>query len=429
MKTRNSLVSTFATAAFLAGATLTTHAQTWDTVSAIPNAVCGDVGADASGNVFAVGRQIALDGSSVAIVQGASGTPGTSWDPLDEYSEPGFNYSYHRAVAAHPGVPGHLFAGGNLNNLQDDGTYQYDTWWFIRERDPATGTWSTAEDATDLANVDNVGQSSCADILVTPTGDVYATGGGQLGTGLGWLVRKRPVGDSAFTTADVDYTGKSAGSGLDMAFHPNLGVIVVGYTNNVWTVRHSTTGTLGSWQTLDAFQTRNRRGWEWTSSTANGVAVSQSTNIFVAGSAWNAGTGKYHWVVRHSTDRGATWAISDNVVPIGGRAEAFGIAHDAHDAQGRIYVCGRSDKGDGYHWIVRRGQQVQKTTTVKGKTVITLVWEWTQIDDYQLESGMNSRANAITVDATGNIFVGGSRLGADGFQHFVVRRLAALPAQ
>ena len=424
MKTRNSLVSTFATAAFLAGAALTTHAQTWVTVSAIPNAVSGDVGADASGNVFAVGRQIAPDGSSVAIVQAASGNPGSTWELLDTYFEANRSYSYHRAVAANPGVPGHLFAGGNLNNLLSNGTYEFDTLWIIRERNPVTSTWSTAEDYSALVN--DVGQSSCADILVTPTGDVYATGGGQLGTGLGWLVRKRPVGASAFTTADVDYTGQSAGSGLDMAFHPDLGVIVVGYTNNVWTVRHSTTGTLGSWQTLDAFQTRNRRGWEWTSSTANGVAVSQSTNIFVAGSAWNAGTGKYHWVVRHSTDRGATWAISDNVVPIGGRAEAFGIAHDA---QGRIYVCGRSDKGDGYHWIVRRGQQVQKTTTVKGKKVTTLVWEWTQIDDYQLESGMNSRANAITVDATGNIFVGGSRLGADGFQHFVVRRLAALPAQ
>ena len=84
---------------------------------------------------------------------------------------------------------------------------------------PQTGVWFTAEDSSDL--IHDVGEASCADLLVTPVGDVYATGGGQLG----WLVRKRPAGASTFTTVDVDYSGKSSGAGWGMTFHPTRGLV------------------------------------------------------------------------------------------------------------------------------------------------------------------------------------------------------------
>src|SRR2546428_682728 len=72
--------------------------------------------------------------------------------------------------------------------------------------------WSTVDDYSILAN--DVGQASCADILVTPSGDVYATGGSALGAGPGFMVRKRPVGASAFTTVDGDYSRQTARCGL-----------------------------------------------------------------------------------------------------------------------------------------------------------------------------------------------------------------------
>ena len=287
--------------------------------------------------------------------------------------------------------------------------------WFIREWDPATGEWTTIDDSSALAN--DVGQASCADILVAPNGDVYATGGGQLGTGLGWVVRKRAAGTSAFTTVDADYSGKTSGAGTDIAFHSNYGVFVVGDRNGYWTVRRSSSGALGTWQTVDTFQTRR----DWGSGSAFGMTVSPSGNIFVAGRAYNFTTGKQHWVVRSSADGGATWAIADNITSTAGTlAEALGIVADA---AGKVYVCGRADGGNGNHWIVRRGQQVQKTSTVKGKPVTTLVWEWSTIDDYQLAAGKGSRANAITADAQGNIYVSGSGLDANGVDCFIVRKL------
>ena len=84
-----SVICLGATAATLAAATLTTQAQTWETV--FPNddsedvaGVSGDIGTDAAGNVYAVGRYLAADGSSVAIVQG-SADQGASWSVLDQY--------------------------------------------------------------------------------------------------------------------------------------------------------------------------------------------------------------------------------------------------------------------------------------------------------------------------------------------------------
>jgi WD40 repeat protein len=343
----------------------------------------------------------------VAIVQG-SADQGAIWQVLDQYAEPGLNYAHNRAFAADP-LTGALFAGGNLNGVLPNGT-TFDALWFIREWDPATRQWTTIDDSSALAN--DVGQASCADILVAPNGDVYATGGGQLGTGVGWVVRKRAVGSSVFTTVDADYSGKTSGSGTDIAFHSNYGVFVAGDRNGYWTVRRSSSGALGTWQTVDTFQTRR----DWGNGSAFGMTVAPSGNIFVAGRAYNFTTGKQHWVVRSSADGGATWGIADNVTsPAGTFAEALGI----------VSVCGRADGGNGHHWIVRRGQQVQKTSTQKGKTVTTLVWEWSTIDDYQVAVGKGSRANAITADALGNIYVSGNGLDANGVEYFIVRKLPA----
>src|SRR6185369_3447523 len=178
----------------------------------------------------------------------------------------------------------------------------------------------------------------------------------------GWVVRKRAAGTSAFATVDADYSGKTSGAGTDIAFHSNYGLFVAGERNGYWTVRRSSSGALGTWQTVDTFQT----GRDWGSGSAFGMTVAPSGNIFVAGRAYNFTTGKQHWVVRSSADGGATWAIADNVASTTGTlAEALGIVADA---AGRIYVCGRADGGNGHHWIVRRGQQMQKTSKVKGKT-------------------------------------------------------------
>lgn len=406
-----------AAAALLAAAILHTHAQNWVNVYS-PNlggvaGVSGDISTDAHGNVYAAGRYIAADGSSVAVVQG-SPDQGATWQVLDQYSEPGLSYSHNRAFAGDP-VTGALFVGGNLNNLLPNGSYQFDTLWFIREWNPVTGAWSTAEDYSALAN--DVGQASCADILVTPSGDVYATGGGQLGTGLGWLIRKRPAGDSAFTTVDVDYSGQSSGSGWDMAYHSSYGVFAVGDVNGIWTVRRSPSGERGTWTTVDSFYTRR----EWTSGSAKCI-LATSSKIHVVGSAYNASTRKNHWVVRSSSDGGLTWSITDMALT-GSSVEARG---SVQDTSGNLVVCGQATgAAGGLAWIVRKGTPGTKLVKQGKQWVEVATINWTTSDDFQLVSGKPAQPNAITTDTHGNIFVSGRAQDANGVDQWIVRKLPA----
>jgi hypothetical protein len=395
----------------IAAATLSLHAQAWVNVSDPAHGgvvgVCGDIGTDAAGNVYAVGRRIAPDGSSVALVQGST-DQGATWSVLDQYSEAGLSYAHHRAFAV-DSFNGNLFAGGNLN-----GAPGYDALWFIREWNPATRLWSTAENYTALSN--DVGQASCADIMVTPSRDVYATGGGQLGTGLGWVVRKRPAAASTFTTVDADYSGKTPGSGWDQAFHSSYGVFVVGDMNGLWTVRRSLSGEKGTWTTVDSFYVAR----QWTSGSAKYILATPSI-IYVAGSAYNAGTRKTHWVIRTSTDGGLTWSLTDNLAPAGSSAEARGIVEDA---SGNLVVCGFVTGTTGMHWIVRKGTPAAKLVK-QGKNWVTVAYiDWTTSDDFQLAPGKSAQPDAMTV-TQGNIFVGGRAQDASGIDQWIVRKLPA----
>ena len=407
-----SLISTHLAAALLA-ASASLHAQEWETVFSGVSGVNGDIGTDAAGNVYAAGRYIVADGSSVAIVQG-SPDQGATWQVLDQYAEPGLNYSHNRAFAVDP-VTGALFAGGNLNNILPDGSAEFDTLWFIREWNPVTGTWSTAEDYSALVN--DVGQASCADILVAPNGDVYATGGGQLGTGLGWVVRKRAAGATTFTTVDVDYSGQSAGSGWDMAYHPSYGVFAVGDVNGIWTVRRSPNGEAGTWTTVDSLYTKR----EWTSGSAKCILATPS-KIHVVGSAYNASTRKNHWVVRSSSDGGLTWSITDMALT-GSNVEARGIVEDT---SGNLVVCGQgTGAAGGLNWIVRKGTPGTKLVKQGKKWVEVTTINWTTSDDFQLVSGKLAQPNAITSDIHGNIFVSGRAQDASDVDQWIVRKLAA----
>ena len=412
MKPRNVIITLAATAYVTAAFSI--HAQTWVNVyDPAHGGIAGsssDMGTDAAGNIFAVGStQQTTDGSMRAVVLG-SGNHGATWSILDQYAEPGLNYAHNRAFAA-DSFTGSLLAGGNLNNLLPNGTYEFGTLWFIREWNPATGVWVTVDDFANLAN--DIGQASCADILVSPAGDVYATGGGDLGL----VVRKRLAGGLAFTTVDADYSRQTAGAGWDLGFHSSYGVFAVGEVNGVWTVRRSLSGNLGTWATVDSFYTQR----EWTSGRALCILTTPS-KIHVVGSAYKYRNGS-HWVVRSSSDGGQTWAITDDYAPTI-PSEARGIVQDA---SGNLWVCGSSiANAGGTQWVIRKGTPGTKLVKQGKQTVQVETITWTNIGNpYQLASGKSALPNGITIDNYGNIFVGGYADDANGVHHWIVRKLPA----
>lgn len=408
MKPRHSFNILLATA-LCAAAAITARAQTWTTVYDLPNGVCGEMGTDAVGNVYAAGRDIAPDGSSVATVRG-SGNLGLNWSLVDQYAEPGLNYAHNRAFAA-DFIHGNLFAGGNLNNLLPDGTSQFNTLWFIREWNPATATWSTVDDYNKLAN--DIGQAGCADILVvsspgggSPADGVYAAGGP-------WVIRKRSPGASSFTTVDPVF---STGAVWDLGVQSSYGVFAVGEMNGIWTVRRSSTGENGTWTTVDSFYAQR----DWTGGRALCILTTPS-KIHVVGSAYKYRSGT-HWVVRSSSDGGQTWAITDDYAPTI-PSEARGIVQDA---SGNLVVCGYViGSAGGYQWTVRKGTPGTKLVKVGKQWVSVETINWTIIDSFQLAPGKSAQPNGVAIDPSGNIFVGGSATDASGVNHWIVRKLAA----
>lgn len=410
---KNTVRSIRAAAALLAAGALTTHAQSWVNVyDPAHGGIAGyssDICTDAAGNLYAVGSILSTtDGSRIANVLG-SGDQGATWTVLDQYAEAGLNYGYNRAVAADP-LTGSLLAGGNLNNILPDGTAQYKTLWYIREWTPATLTWSTVDDAIALAN--DVGQASCADILVTPSGDVYATGGSESG----FLVRRRSAGASTFTTVDADYSRQSTGAGWDQAFHPSYGIFAVGDVNGSWTVRRSLTGNAGSWGSVDTFKTT-----DWMKSVAEAIVITRSSAIHVAGWAYSSSSRRYYWMVRSSYDGGATWSISDTYSYGGSTVDVSTIVEDAG---GNLFVSGQvTDNAGKLWWLVRKGVPGTKLVKQGGKWVTVPTVAWTNSDVYRLAAGQQARANGLTVSPSGAVFASGWAADASGVARWIVRKL------
>ena len=90
---------------------------------------------------------------------------------------------------------------------------------------------------------------------------------------------------------------------------------MVGEVNGRWTVRRSASGEWGTWATVDSI-----------SGGARSAVVTASGALHVAG--WVPNKSKRHWVVRSSTDGGATWKTTDEVKPAGDLAEPTGMIED-----------------------------------------------------------------------------------------------------
>ena len=115
-------------------------------------------------------------------------------------------------------------------------------------------------------------------------------------------------------------------------------IYVVGTANGDGIVRYSADDGL-SWITLDDFAYPSEANTLFSA-----VTIDTNGTVFVGGMAAGAGYGVGHWLVRRSTDQGATWeAVDDFYQPMNGPDEpgTNGVVYSlACDNQGRVYGGG-----------------------------------------------------------------------------------------
>ncbi|MFA6301771.1 MAG: hypothetical protein WC627_01385 [Legionella sp.] len=158
--------------------------------------------------------------------------------------------------------------------------------------------------------------------------------------------------------------------------------------NDHWVVRKSTDGGL-TWTTVDDYQLV--AGANTTTDIEPAIGKDTNGNLYVAGIGFDASRVP-HWIVRKSSNQGATWTTVDNFVTNGSVTIATGVTADAN---GNVYVSGYgSTKSTGYHWFVRKSSN-QGTS-------------WTTVDDFQFSSGVVAEPSAITADNNGVLYASGS---------------------
>jgi hypothetical protein len=146
--------------------------------------------------------------------------------------------------------------------------------------------------------------------------------------------------------------------------------------------------------------------WPEVFSQLQGLIKDAAGNLLAAGFASD---GKdVRWIVRRSSNGGASWSTIDNYVPgrgWGANAYCVGL-----DAAGRIYVAGLSGSKSGSRWFVR-------TSADGGQT-------WRNSDNYLPFSGHRVQPVSMVSDSAGAMYVAGYATDNTGYRRAIIRKSA-----
>jgi hypothetical protein len=394
---------------------LLTHAaiaQTWQTVDNYQYAAGQSAGNAAlavapNGTLLAAGwaYDSATNGHAVVV---ASADNGVTWSaPLDDYTGPVLedNPSYY-AVGLDPA--GNLYGAGLYADINDPNITDH---WFVRRSTDSGATWSTVDD---VAPFSGSWFNQANAIAADAAGNVYVAGYLNTGSGSGaWIVRKS-ASSGNFTTVDSFPCSGGIIGAAAIYVHPTAGIfvagqadlVVKGVTIRAWIVRRSTNAG-ATWSTVDTFY--GTKGATYYFGRAYGINADAHGNLYVVGALaipYKSGA-PWQWVVRRSANGGSSWSTVDTYqLAPAGNSVAAGLAFDSH---GNIYVAGY---GNTTYWGVNNWIVRSSPTGTNS---------WSTVDTFQYVNGDYSSAAAIVANATGNVFVGGR--GSDATSgHWLVRK-------
>jgi len=331
--------------------------------------------ADKSGNVYAVGYTYDANGN------------GTSY--LRE--KPAGSAAWSTVATTNGGFGGVAFdAAGDVFVTGANSSHYFATWEIMK------GTTTLKQ-----IDVDTAAVGGGYALTVDGSGNIYAVGIDRTkyknSSDPKWTVRKGTFANGKWSFSTVDQLLQSQGfaqggfpEGVTVA---PTGLYVVGSYNGTWIIRKSVTGASGTWATVDSISS----GW------AEGVATDAAGNIYAVGSASG-------WVVRESTNGGASWTAVDSFA-LGPNTSTWANAI-TRDASGNMVVAGwDQDTAGDTHAVVR--------TNAFGS--------WTTLDNYGYPDG-GVEYDAVAVDSSGNLYAGGDIWdNAETFDNWIIRSQPAAP--
>ena len=376
----------------------------WSTVDSLPMSNVGVAGmtADKAGNVYAVGDILDSNGKYDSVIrEKVAGS--ASWTTL---------YGFGASVTSLKGIgvdaKGDVFVTGGG--------------WTV---------WELAQGASSPVVIDSASGAALA-VAVDAGGNLYAAGfvsaaaKGNLSQRQ-WAVRRGTFnsasGSWSFSTVD-QIAAASQAQGVAVVTTPvasgipSTAVYIGGLVGSSWVVRKSVNG--GSWSQVDSFRYDSGGA---AASVAWGVAADLSGNLYVAGYGQKATIAGYtknhtptytyanHWLVRKSSNGGATWNTDDDVYPGSpGASDAYAICVDPQT--GAMDVAGYLNDSAGLaHGIVR--------SNAGGS--------WATVGDYTGPTMTGAFYDGIASDPAGNLYAGGESDLSDFSSVWLIRSLPAAP--
>jgi hypothetical protein len=398
--------TTLRAAALLAAATLTTHAQTWETL--LPNARFAPTWEGTSLLI----DPFSVDPANPEVFVGCSSDVGGSVLHLDNSGVPtfvdtdlgiawgmGFNPTNSTLYA----VGEHLRVAGAPSSTSNQDV------WSVRKSiaEGAPNTWMQ-DDTFSLST--RAGALARA-ITTDARGNVYVCGTAYPASGNShWVVRELPllpVGASWGTV--VDTAGNRGNANADAhgmlffpgnSLNPTKAVFAVGTLNSQWTVMRSQDQG-ASWQIVDAWSPGKNIG-----ATADKAACDGMGNIYVVGYRGVALTGA-GWVVRKSSDGGNTWSLVLDVSE-GTECKASSVAIHGAD----VWVTG---------FTCAPGSTQGRWTVLKNGVLGTLSANNSAFPLRELPFGatLSNPAGGVHADSYGNVFVTGVLFDSTGSNPYI----------
>jgi hypothetical protein len=320
----------------------------------------------------------------------------SSWNLSDDYVYPGA--TDNEAFAIEGDALGNIYSTGY--SVDSVGTVHL----IVRKSANLGASWGDVDNYVYPGGNDTDAFAFGVDAL----GNLYSAGQGKDGGGTShYIVRKSSnLGASWVNADDYIYPGgpgsEAEAFGVDALGNLySAGVAIDGVGTDHLIVRKSSNSG-ASWGTVDDYVYPGG-----TSTQATGFGVDASGDIYTSGIGQD-GAGTMHFIVRKSSNSGASWAnVDDYVYPGGTDTEANAFLKI--DVLGNLYSAGFGKDGVGtYHLIVRKSTNLGVS--------------WANVDDYVYPGGTETSAVSFGSDVLGNLYSAGYGRDGVGTFHLIVRK-------